>query len=72
MKCIKIIIADDHTLFINGLRLLLKDEPGIEIIDVADNGKELLEIMTIQQPDLVLLDINMPVLNGIDAARIIR
>ncbi len=72
MKCIKIIIADDHTLFINGLRLLLKDEPGIEIIDVADNGKELLEIMTKQQPDLVLLDINMPLLNGIDAARLIR
>ena len=41
MNKIKIIIADDHTLFINGLKLLLKEEPWIEVIDVANDGQEL-------------------------------
>lgn len=72
MAKIKIIIADDHTLFINGLKLLLKEEPWIEVIDVANDGKELLDILTKTTPDLILLDINMPVLNGLDAARYIK
>ena len=72
MNKINIIIADDHTLFINGLKLLLKEEPWIEVIDVANDGKELLDILTKTIPDLILLDINMPVLNGLDAARYIK
>lgn len=72
MNKIKIIIADDHTLFINGLILLLKEEPWIEVIDVANDGKELLGILTKTIPDLILLDINMPVLNGLDTARYIK
>jgi DNA-binding NarL/FixJ family response regulator len=72
MTKIKIIIADDHTLFINGLKLLLKEEPWIEVIDVANDGKELLDILEKTIPDLILLDINMPVLNGLDAARYIK
>ena len=64
----KIIIADDHNLFVNGLQLLLKDESWIEITDIANNGKELLEILSKTQPDIVLLDINMPRLSGLDAA----
>jgi len=72
MNKIKIIIADDHTLFINGLQLLLKDESWIEMIDIANDGKELLNILTKTKPDLILLDINMPALNGLDAARFIK
>lgn len=72
MDPVKIIIADDHTLFINGLRLLLKEEPRIEVIDVANDGKELLDVLTTTTPDLILLDINMPVLNGLDAAKYIK
>lgn len=72
MDTIKIIIADDHTLFINGLRLLLNDENRIEVVDVAHNGKELLNMLPHTKPDLILLDINMPVLNGLDAARYIK
>ena len=72
MDPVKIIIADDHTLFINGLRLLLKEEPRIEVIDVANDGKELLDVLTTTTPDLILLDINMPVLNGLEAARYIK
>ena len=72
MNRIKIIIADDHTLFISGLQLLLKAESWIEVIDIANNGKELLDILIKTKPDLILLDINMPGLNGLDTARIIR
>lgn len=69
MDKVKIIIADDHTLFINGLQLLLKDEAWVEIIDVANDGRELLEILHRESADVVLLDINMPKLNGLEAAR---
>ncbi len=72
MDPVKIIIADDHTLFINGLRLLLKEEPRIEVIYLANDGKELLDVLTTTTPDLILLDINMPVLNGLEAARYIK
>lgn len=72
MNTVKIIIADDHTLFINGLQLLLKDESWIEIMDIANDGRELLDILQKKQPDLVLLDINMPNINGLDAGRFIK
>lgn len=72
MKKIKIIIADDHSLFINGLQLLLKEENWINIIDIANDGKELLDILHKDQPDLVLLDLNMPHLNGLEASKHIK
>lgn len=72
MKKVKIIIADDHTLFIDGLRQLLKDESWIEITDIAVDGRELMRILPHSDADLVLLDINMPQLNGLDAARHIK
>lgn len=72
MDTIKIIIADDHTLFISGLQLLLNDQDWIEVIDIANDGKELLDMLPKAHPDLVLLDINMPVLNGLDTARYIK
>jgi DNA-binding NarL/FixJ family response regulator len=64
----RIIIADDHNLFVSGIQLLLKDQASMEVIDIANNGKELLGLLSHQQPDLVLLDINMPLLNGLDTA----
>jgi DNA-binding NarL/FixJ family response regulator len=69
---VKIIIADDHTLFINGLQMLLKDEGWIEIMDIASDGKELLELLHRKSPDIILLDINMPRLNGLETARYIK
>jgi len=69
MKKIKIIIADDHKLFRDGLRYILGETDNIEVLSEVSNGKELLEILEVAQPDVVLLDINMPVMNGIDAAR---
>jgi DNA-binding NarL/FixJ family response regulator len=72
MQLINIIIADDHTLFIDGLKQLLKDEGDMQLTDIANNGKELLEILVNNNPDIILLDINMPVLNGLEAARHIK
>lgn len=69
---IQIIIADDHVLFIDGLQSLLKDEKDIVIADIANDGKELLDILSLHQTDLVLLDIKMPKLNGLETIRYIR
>ncbi len=69
---INLIIADDHMLFVDGLRSLLKDEADMHIADIANDGRELLSILQSVKPDIVLLDINMPKLNGLDAARYIR
>jgi len=72
MKKVKIIIADDHALFINGMQLLMKDESWIELIGIANNGRELLDILHKQATDIVLLDINMPVMNGLSAVHFIK
>ena len=72
MDKLKIIIADDHRLFINGLQLLIKVETWIEIIGVANDGKELLDILHKNVPDIILLDINMPVLNGLNTVHYVR
>ncbi len=72
MNSIKIIIADDHSLVVKGLQLLLQQVDWIEVIDIAGDGMELLDILGKKTPDLVLLDINMPGLNGLETARHIR
>lgn len=72
MNKLSIIIADDHDLFISGLQLLLKDESWIEVIDIAHDGNELLGILPKNVPDMILLDINMPSMNGLDAVRYLR
>ncbi|HOU95198.1 MAG TPA: response regulator transcription factor [Bacteroidales bacterium] len=69
MNRIKIIIVDDHQLFRNGLRLLLEANPEYEIIGEASNGQEFLNIISKTDPDIVLMDINMPELDGIEATK---
>jgi DNA-binding NarL/FixJ family response regulator len=69
---IKMIIADDHKIFIDGLRMLLRDEPDMKILAVASNGKELIDMLPTYNPDIVLLDINMPVINGLETGRMIK
>ncbi len=66
---VKIIIADDHPLFREGLKLLIEMEEIGEVIAEAENGKELLDLLERLNPDLVLLDIEMPVMGGLEAAR---
>lgn len=66
---IKIVIADDHELFRDGLKLTLSRYPDISIVGEAINGKELLELVQLHQPDVILTDIKMPVMDGIEATK---
>lgn len=69
MKQIRILLADDHTIMRNGLRLLLERQPGFQVIGEAADGRETVEMTETLRPDVVVLDIAMPNLNGIEAAR---
>lgn len=62
-------IADDHQIFLDGLRSLLGGDPQLEVLGVALNGKALLEQVGALRPDVVLLDINMPEMDGAETAR---
>jgi DNA-binding NarL/FixJ family response regulator len=68
----KIIIADDHPLLVDGLRSIIADEPLLELSAVARTGKQLLQILPLHQPDLIILDINLPEIDGFEAAKIIK
>jgi DNA-binding NarL/FixJ family response regulator len=63
---IRIVVVDDHALFRAGLVNLLSDFPEFEIVGEAGNGKEALEVIADVEPDLVLLDVNMPVMDGVE------
>jgi DNA-binding NarL/FixJ family response regulator len=65
-------IVDDHQLIIDGMKALLLDEGEIQLVGEASNGKEALKLLELIEVDMVLLDIDMPVMNGIEAAQIIR
>ncbi len=69
---IKIIIADDHQLFREGLVNLLTDTNSIEIIGQAENGKDAIELVERLSPDIVIMDIGMPIINGIEATALLR
>ena len=66
---IKILLADDHRLLVEGLCRLLEEQRNIEVIGVAKDGVEAVNLANKHKPDIILLDITMPRLNGIDAAR---
>jgi two-component system response regulator NreC len=69
MKAIRILLADDHTVVRKGLRLLLESQDGFEVIADACDGRETVALAEQHQPDVVVLDVAMPILNGIEAAR---
>jgi DNA-binding NarL/FixJ family response regulator len=72
MKTITVLLADDHDIVRQGFRALLKAEKGIEVIGEAETGRIAVEITKELQPDVVVMDIAMPYLNGMEAARQIR
>jgi DNA-binding NarL/FixJ family response regulator len=72
MLTIKIIIADDHPLFAEGLSILLSSAEGIEIVGIANNGEEALSLLNHTPCDIAVLDMHMPVLDGIQTTKQIR
>jgi DNA-binding NarL/FixJ family response regulator len=69
LKRIRILIADDHVLVRAGIRALLEKQPNMEVVAEASNGREAIEFVRQLQPDVVLMDISMPDLNGLEAVR---
>ena len=69
---IKIIIADDHTMMREGLRSLIEKQPDMITIAEADNGRKTLKLVQELKPDIVLMDVSMPDLNGIEATHQIK
>jgi two-component system, NarL family, sensor kinase len=65
----RILIADDHDVLRRGIRTMIESDPGLEVCGEAVDGKDALEKTLAQGPDLVILDINMPVMNGLDVLR---
>ena len=65
----EILLVDDHTLFRNGLKMLLDTIPGYNVTGEASNGKEFLELIAKYDYDIIFLDIEMPEINGIEAAK---
>src|SRR5574338_1548152 len=68
-EIIKVAIADDHLLFRKGVILSLKQYQNIQFIFEAENGEELIKGMETEQPDIVLLDLRMPVKDGIETTK---
>jgi DNA-binding NarL/FixJ family response regulator len=65
---VRVLIADDHRLFAEALEAVLSSEPRIEVVGRASDGGEAVELARQLEPDLVILDISMPVLDGFEAA----
>ena len=66
---IRILLADDHTVMRNGLKLLLERQPNFEVVGEAADGREAVELAANTKPDVVVMDVAMPHLNGVEAAR---
>ncbi|CAG0977118.1 partial Response regulator GacA, partial [Anaerolineae bacterium] len=69
MDSIRVLIVDDHTLFRDGLRALLASIPDIDVVGEAASGADALRLARELQPEVILMDIQMPDLNGIEATR---
>jgi DNA-binding NarL/FixJ family response regulator len=72
LQAYKIVLADDHALFRQGIKQIIKDIDGLEVIGEASDGLELLHLLKKLAPDLIILDVSMPNLRGLEAAREIK
>jgi DNA-binding NarL/FixJ family response regulator len=72
MKSIRVLLADDHKLMRAGLRLVIDQQPDLSVVGEADDGRQAVELAKSLKPDVVVMDIGMPNLNGIESARQIK
>jgi DNA-binding NarL/FixJ family response regulator len=72
MKKLKILLADDHKMLREGLRALLHSHPGMQVVGEAANGKEVLQKAADLKPDVVIMDLSMPELNGLQATALLK
>lgn len=72
MENIRVLVADDHPIFREGLARLFRDERGLDCVAVAQDGEEAIRLAQKLQPDVAILDVEMPKINGLDAARKIK
>jgi DNA-binding NarL/FixJ family response regulator len=67
----RILVADDHAIFRECLIRLLQDYPGFDVVGDAENGQKAVELAELLQPDIVIMDVDMPFISGIEATRLI-
>ena len=72
MSTIRVAIADDHKLFCSGIQMLIESQPDLEFVGAAYDGETIVELALAQRADIVLMDIRMPIANGITATETIR
>ena len=66
---IKVLLADDHKIFRDGLRTLIEKEVGMEVVAEAENGRKTIKLVEKMAPDVIIMDVSMPDMNGIEATR---
>lgn len=71
-RSIRLLICDDQTIVLEGLRAILATAPDVQVVGIAHNGAEALEQIPLTQPNLILMDLKMPIMNGVQATKIIR
>jgi two-component system response regulator NreC len=71
MKKLRILLADDHAVMRTGLRALLERQTNMEVVGEAGTGREAIELAATHEPDVVVMDVGMPILNGIEATKAI-
>ena len=72
MKSIKVLLADDHPIILDGLQMVLSNDKSINVIGTAANGDEVIDFLGKKEIDLIILDINMPKMDGITCSRILK
>ncbi len=69
---IKLLICDDHQIIIDGMNMLIKDADDIDVVDEANNGRQVMDVVARRKIDLILMDINMPEMNGIETTQAVK